>query len=403
MKKPLNSTKIKLSSNKRYLSANGSSLLPLALRPRLFLIVLFLTFGIASLFNSNSVFAASITLTIPKDSISLTVNPNKDSGFAKSSPQTISVTTDDPAGYNLTIKARYDSDNTLKNGSNVLNSISKTTSEADYKSDISLNNTWGFLPSKLFNLETASTSDNTNFIPGPTTDPLIIDKTSGSNNDAPNSYDISIGAKVDNSLVSGTYSNTFIISATTNTLPKMQDFATMTKEKYDETLESMKLNEQYEYVDERDDKVYYVSKLADGNVWMTENLDFDLSTEKQLTPNDTDVPSNWTPSTSTTTSFSWDKGNSTTPQSHNPGDRCWDGTIESSNNTKTLEQGTIVCKQHDSSHYHIGNYYSWPAVIAMNDTSNYTTDKEDLNQSICPAGWRLSTYEEISLGKISLI
>ena len=52
-----------------------------------------------------------------------------------------------------------------------------------------------------------------------------------------------------------------------------------------------------------------------------------------------------------------------------------------------LSTGTTTCG--DDKHMSIGNYYNWTAAIAMNDSSSYTTQNTDVNQSICPAGWRL--------------
>ncbi len=40
-------------------------------------------------------------------------------------------------------------------------------------------------------------------------------------------------------------------------------------------------------------------------------------------------------------------------------------------------------------HNHLGNYYNWTAAVAMNDSSSYTTDQQDVNQSICPVNWTL--------------
>ncbi len=38
---------------------------------------------------------------------------------------------------------------------------------------------------------------------------------------------------------------------------------------------------------------YWVTKLADGNIWMTQNLDYDLVAGTTLTSSDSDVDSNW--------------------------------------------------------------------------------------------------------------
>ena len=52
-------------------------------------------------------------------------------------------------------------------------------------------------------------------------------------------------------------------------------------------------------IDSRDNKTYTVSKLKDGNCWMTQNLRFDLDSTKIYTSQDTDIATNWTPSSST--------------------------------------------------------------------------------------------------------
>ncbi len=43
-------------------------------------------------------------------------------------------------------------------------------------------------------------------------------------------------------------------------------------------------------IDKRAGKYYWVAKLADGNCWMTQNLDLDLSTGTTLTPDNTNIP-----------------------------------------------------------------------------------------------------------------
>lgn len=144
-------------------------------------------------------------------------------------------------------------------------------------------------------------------------------------------------------------------------------------------------------VDNRGDKKSYtVAKLADNNCWMTQNLDLDIVAGTTYTDADTDlkVGETWTPALSTYTDSSWD-WSYTTPESYDPGNRCWNGTLDTSwggnlgNMTETCSEG---------SHYQIGNYYNWTAAVAMNDSSSHSTNYEDVNQSICPAGWRLPTY-----------
>lgn len=62
------------------------------------------------------------------------------------------------------------------------------------------------------------------------------------------------------------------------------------------------INDTVRLIDRRDGKYYWVAKLADGNCWMTQNLDLDLSTRQTLTPADSDVINNWTPNRSTVNS-----------------------------------------------------------------------------------------------------
>ena len=134
-------------------------------------------------------------------------------------------------------------------------------------------------------------------------------------------------------------------------------------------------------IDSRDNKTYTVSKLKDGNCWMTQNLDHDIKTDGTVayTPTTTDVPATWTPSTATypTGTTTWNFS-TTAPESYDPGTLYWSGTPGDSTPVST-----------GNSHYHLGNYYNWTAAVAMNDSSSYTTDQQDANQSICPANWTL--------------
>ena len=153
-------------------------------------------------------------------------------------------------------------------------------------------------------------------------------------------------------------------------------------------------NEQITLVDVRDNRPYYVAKLADGNCWMTENLDLFIDKNRVYTPEDTDVKKEWSPSESThnANDYEWNvdyaigsKG-LTQPQSYDPGNKCWKG-LDSSGSSFSSE--IVDCTQHDSSHYHLGNYYNYSAGVAQNDTGDLDQDEESYDTSICPAGWKL--------------
>lgn len=179
----------------------------------------------------------------------------------------------------------------------------------------------------------------------------------------------------------------------------MQDISTTNKSS---VLSSMIEDGQYQLLDSRDGKEYYVSKLKDGNIWMTQNLDHDIDANRTYTPADTDIPEDWTPwmSTRVTSDTSWPgemydaengewKSFTNWSQSYDPGDKIWDGEISGS--------GTITIDNMDQGsnlHYHIGNYYNWVAATAQNENEVKDVYYEDFNQSICPAGWRLPSEPE---------
>ena len=214
--------------DKRGLSADGKcSLLPSALRPRLsragiessssFLRKIILSsidlsanksftlqkisaFGIivlpcvmisSILLSLNYASAASLTLTVPASGLRLDVNPTPEGTYLKSDVGKVTAKTDAFAGYTLDIKAKTSSD--LMNGENKISSISEETTEEEYQSSGN-KNTWTWQPSKF------KSSDNTKFLPAPTLEPAVIEKTD-SKNDVENNCDIYIATKIDNTLL----------------------------------------------------------------------------------------------------------------------------------------------------------------------------------------------------------
>ena len=119
---------------------------------------------------------------------------------------------------------------------------------------------------------------------------------------------------------------------------------------------AMVTNEVKTLVDSRDNKKYTVSKLADGNIWMTKNLSFTGTT---LTPADSNV--------SETVTMNWDN---------------LAGGTNSYTGPQYQDSGTAVG----------GYWYNYAAASAKSVTGDSTTD--EATQSICPAGWRLPTHDE---------
>ena len=176
--------------------------------------------------------------------------------------------------------------------------------------------------------------------------------------------------------------------------------------------------------DTRDGKYYWVAKLADGNCWMTQNLDLDLNS-RTLTPADSDVSDDWTYSGSWYTSAAdgsdsysaiqgWNLGEyvktsptaTTSCTSYSDLSECTSQFTqvtssmtpytEAVNEGKLPAENVAVSGNNYDAHYLVGNYYSWPAATA--GSSNNVSSSSDAADSICPANWRLplsdSTYNE---------
>ena len=199
----------------------------------------------------------------------------------------------------------------------------------------------------------------------------------------------------------------------------LQDFGTVNSTNRTAIFNSMTTGTQYTMQDKRDGKTYTIAKLADGNVWMTQNLDLDLDSSVTYSNEDTDIGYNtttgeyetaaWSPSASTATSASGWVGSTTAPSSYDPGDLYWNGTTSDysdwdayfgsctwndtamvyENCNESLNPISTYTSSTGTAQYHLGNYYNWTAAVAMNDSSSHTTYGELIEQSICPAGWTL--------------
>ena len=173
--------------------------------------------------------------------------------------------------------------------------------------------------------------------------------------------------------------------------------------------------------DERDGKYYWVAKLADGNCWMTQNLELDLG-GRILTPQDSDVSSNWDHDADGGSAYTSAQDGSTggaAVQSWNLGKYVWKtpdsagncggyGVYDFSNSncqsywqnvssdwtpmTEYRTDGVTydANTQTYDAHYLAGNYYSYVAATAGTGTSA-TSDLAKATDSICPKGFELPT------------
>lgn len=186
------------------------------------------------LFFDSDAFATPSTLTISvTDNISLSIaSASSAGGFVHSDTTTsnISVSTNNSTGYTLGIKASSEGGNALVNALDSTMTIPSHTitagvSETNYTDNTyasanNLNNTWGFRPSKYWDITNNTTIDNTSsnlYFPGPSSavNSFIIDKTSIANS-TDNEYNLAFGIRIDNDITPGIYSNTFVVTAIAN-------------------------------------------------------------------------------------------------------------------------------------------------------------------------------------------
>ena len=341
------------------------------------------------------------------------------SGATTTATADLTITTTDSAGYSLYLYSS-DGDNSLKPKISSLANISTINATAG---DVGLTlsslkpNTWGY------NLGTEAPTDTTTYSAVPTNDSTPIQtKDTSDTNSANDTYTLSFGAKVDTTAASGAYSDTLTIAVVAEPRKMIFDGIQTMQEMTSTICADATENETARLTDIRDGKQYWVAKLADGNCWMTQNLDLDLTNDIPLTPEDSDVSSNWYPPNATengTTAssvtdepatYSWDFGLWVKDNPSNYDSYCsevttmddcdgwtnvadlipstteWNGAAS---NTINSGNGTY------DAHFLVGNYYAWDAATA--GTGGDITDTE-ASDSICPKGWHLPTTNDTYSG-----
>ena len=325
-----------------------------------------------------------------------------------SPPKTaLSISTNNETGYSLYL-ATSNGENTLTSQNPGISNVISAVNGGDNgvtSTDFG-NNTWGY------NLSQEAVSDTTAYkaVPTATGDTAIISTESPTEADT---YNLTFGTKVDTSLPSGTYSNDVVVSVVANPafVPVFDGIQTM-QEMTSTICANAAENDTAQLTDARDGKKYWVTKLADGNCWMTQNLDLDLTNGKALTPEDSDVSADWDPKnttltdgTQTTTDYeavwSWNLGDYvlTTPNAGTScstsgksdfGD-CTSVGFQSVAGMTPMTDGNATDVISDSTynaHYHVGNHYTWNAATAGTGGTIISAEATD---SICPKGWRLPT------------
>ncbi len=289
----------------------------------------------------------SLNVTLSSSTVSLVLNPST-SPFGKANLD-VSVGTNNPTGYKLYINTTNGNDkltnNTTLTTPVYIDTLSSSTTETTFPA-----NSWGYRISSLSSGNEGGDSSITdtegnNFFKY-TSGAMISSASSAVTN---STSTLTFGAKVDYDKPAGIYSLDFSFKA----VPSISTYNIQNLPESECTSDSTVVT------DSRDGQAYTVTRLPDGNCWMTQNLRFTGTT---LTPADSDVKTNVTLTYGDLT-----EGNSyDEPRIHKGVDN---------NNNSTV-------------------WYNYAAASAGSITGYSNT--AETSESVCPAGWRLPTYDEIA-------
>ena len=159
-------------------------------------------------------------------------------------------------------------------------------------------------------------------------------------------------------------------SRTINDIVYLQDFAEMTQSERTSVISSMTMETTYTKKDRRDNQDYTIAKLADGNIWMTKNLN--LAGGTMLSSETTDFDASYT----IPENQGWQTGG-TLPASSTTG-------FTNDNYAYVYNSGSTNCGANSPCY----SYYSWDAAT-LGSGRNLSTVDTDAPYSICPKGWKL--------------
>ena len=155
-------------------------------------------------------------------------------------------------------------------------------------------------------------------------------------------------------------------------------------------MNSMADSTTYQLYDMRDWQQYSIAKLADGNVWMTENLNIAGGTA--LSSTDTDFDASYT--LPTTDGWTVTDGKLVLPASATKNandDNFTDSTQFGTNNyAYVFNSGNKTNCGSSGQNTPCYSYYSWDTVT-VGSGRNISTENTDADYSICPKNWKLPT------------
>ena len=357
--------------------------------------------GSASALTSQSTtgfqFSFNPSLSISLSSADLVIPHLTPGNYASSNTITVNVSTNNSYGYTLIAKVGEKNNPNLANNNLVNTTANTTTGNSDVFTSLSTSdkltianfddNKWGYT--------VASSIDNTTTYSGLLYNAdTIINATKTStgipmSNTYPgtNNTSFTIAAKAGNTLSSGEYTNIINFrgvanintDVTINDLRYMQDIADLTDVEKQIVLSSMTTGTTYQLRDIRDDKIYNIAKLKDGNIWLQDNLALDPATLKSgvtLDSTNTNLPAGTTFTLPSSTSVGFDEN-------------AYSFTAAAINTD--FKNMDIVLGAGQSGTGKVGVFYNYCAASAGTYCVGPGSGSSDGVYDICPKGWRLPT------------
>ena len=158
----------------------------------------------------------------------------------------------------------------------------------------------------------------------------------------------------------------------------MQDFGNLSSTDKTNLINKMEPEKAYYVTDSRDNEGYNIAKLADGKVWLLDNLRLGSTSSMTLTNADTNITaSTYILPASISSGF-----NSYTAAQINTASKATNATY-SSNITSSSFNDNNTAK--------IGVYYNYYAATAGGIRSSSNSSNASADRDICPKGWRMPT------------
>ncbi len=373
-------------------------------------------------FNSTSAYAddvnmsvnlaASSTLILPSTPVNLAIEPTVDGRFSSGSFN-VTAYSNSPAGYTLTMTTTsVDLTSDTYNAATETYPVISTLSDSVTASTFELNK-WGI-----------SLDGGATYVPM-TTERTLVDTTSTGALANGEVTTIGIGAKLDLETVPGKYSTTINFLLVAQPLPHTLDYmygyagkskVTVNGRQY-YALQDMETsicenadivpNGEIQVVDKRDNNLYGITKLKDGNCWLLDNLSLNLLDSNVQSAMD----SSNTNASDLAINALFNGGRSNGNNYANGGVTVFGNSYSDrgSYSVGNVYVGSPLDPQHNDGEelpaWRIGVYYNYCAASAgwycdgdgMSSGSSLDPANSaiDTIYDICPANWRLPTGGEV--------